>query len=468
MAHWFHRNPLKASIVLSFDLGIQATTPLARKICNETRDARAALMQLLPDPGNEVTTIQNATEKYLSLLEGFIVAPQGSSQASSPPPQLEPTPEGEMSMEEGGAMNEPSGGFDGESKLRHAFRIKWSNTLISKLVEQNDLVFEKISILYNVALWYTKHAAKLAGSKQEVEEDEAKEVHRALRTAAGIFKHIEESLVPQLKEEGVAISDLDTRILSAYTLQCTAEAQEVTLARAIELEHSASLISALAHETARLFQKARDSLKSIEDPAVTKWSLYFNLKFAFYLSYAHCYNCKVLLNKEKCGEAIRSVKESDTFYEKCKIVCEEYAKAKGPGTIAKPEQHLFFRRFGPDVKRTLEKVERENSFIFYQKIPEEVPELELKATYGLASPQEYAPTGLNQNWTPQIYDGFHMSANSAPAQTQNDEDEFPGVNLFNNFLNFWGFSDENVTPIKEKDIKPTDKDPKNNSGCVVS
>ncbi len=33
MAHWFHRNPLKATVPLTFDLGQQATTPLARNIC---------------------------------------------------------------------------------------------------------------------------------------------------------------------------------------------------------------------------------------------------------------------------------------------------------------------------------------------------------------------------------------------------------------------------------------------------
>lgn len=51
-------------------------------------------------------------------------------------------------------------------------------------------------------------------------------------------------------------SDLDPRVLGAYFNQCTAEAQEVTLARAIELKHSASLIAALASETAKLFLAA--------------------------------------------------------------------------------------------------------------------------------------------------------------------------------------------------------------------
>ena len=42
---------------------------------------------------------------------------------------------------------------------------------------------------------------------------------------------------------------------------------------------------------------------------------------------------------------------------------KEYSRVKGPGTKAKPEQHAFFRRLAPIVKRTLEKCERENGLM---------------------------------------------------------------------------------------------------------
>lgn len=51
-------------------------------------------------------------------------------------------------------------------------------------------------------------------------------------------------------------SDFDPAVLSAYINQFTAEAQEITVARAIELKHSPGLISALAQETSQLFVKA--------------------------------------------------------------------------------------------------------------------------------------------------------------------------------------------------------------------
>lgn len=49
--------------------------------------------------------------------------------------------------------------------------------------------------------------------------------------------------------------DMDSNVLDAYIGQCIAEAQEITIARAIELKHRPSLISALAIETANKYQK---------------------------------------------------------------------------------------------------------------------------------------------------------------------------------------------------------------------
>lgn len=51
-------------------------------------------------------------------------------------------------------------------------------------------------------------------------------------------------------------SDFDPAVLKAYVNQFTAEAQEITMARAIELKHSSGLIAALAHETSNLFTQA--------------------------------------------------------------------------------------------------------------------------------------------------------------------------------------------------------------------
>jgi len=60
--------------------------------------------------------------------------------------------------------------------------------------------------------------------------------------------------VTRLLEPAEAGTDLDVRVLEAYFNQSQAEAQEVTIARAIELKHSPSLIAGLCYETSKLFK----------------------------------------------------------------------------------------------------------------------------------------------------------------------------------------------------------------------
>lgn len=59
----------------------------------------------------------------------------------------------------------------------------------------------------------------------------------------------------------------------------------MTIARAIELKHSSSLIAALCAESARSFQSAAGSLKALEAGRFGKWSKYLELKCLFYQAY---------------------------------------------------------------------------------------------------------------------------------------------------------------------------------------
>lgn len=60
--------------------------------------------------------------------------------------------------------------------------------------------------------------------------------------------------VTDLLEAAEPGTDMDVRVLEAYINQSQAEAQEVTIARAIELKHSPSLVSGLCAETSKMFK----------------------------------------------------------------------------------------------------------------------------------------------------------------------------------------------------------------------
>jgi hypothetical protein len=163
--------------------------------------------------------------------------------------------------------------------------FRWTQSMLGAQPEaQNDSVFEIANLLMNYAFWYMKHAA-MVSSKADLQMEEAKKVHTSLRKASGLIKFVKDTLIPQLVEKVQSGSDLDIRIISAYLNQCTAEAQEVTIARAIELKHNNSLISSLAFETSKLFTTAADSLSTLDQNIFGHWRAYFSLKSKFYMSH---------------------------------------------------------------------------------------------------------------------------------------------------------------------------------------
>ncbi|XP_043543264.1 BRO1 domain-containing protein BROX isoform X2 [Chiloscyllium plagiosum] len=386
--------------------------------------------------------MKNAMDAYLSLLQGFISSLDGTTQ---------------------------------ENKLRFIQNFKWTDTLQGNVASaQQDAIFDLVSMEFNIALWHTKYASRLAG-KEDITVDEAKDVHRSLRNAAGIFKHIKEGEVSRLVTAPEKGKDLESRVLDTYIIQCQAEAQEdadhlldmmaviikllnitidvgsnrfllieVTIARAIELKHNSGLIAALANETANFYQKADHTLTTLDPTYTAKWRKYLQLKNSFYLAYAYCYNGQTLLASDKCGEAIRSLQEAEKYYSKAEALCKEYGQTKGPGSTAKPSEHLFFRKLGTYIRNTLEKCQRENGFIYFQKVPQEAPQLELKANYGLVEPQSFELPALSSQWSQDVYTAFDITKGPKDDKAKDKKED-------------------EVKPVKEPDLKP-----QKDTGCLIS
>ncbi|MCI4395858.1 hypothetical protein PGIGA_G00196920 [Pangasianodon gigas] len=413
MTHWFHRNPLKATAPVSFNLYGVASSPAANKICNDLRTTRARLLDMFTDATCTPEIMKKATDEYFSLLQGFLVSLDGTTQ---------------------------------ENKLRFIQNFKWTDTLQGNTPSsQQDAVFELVSMGFNVAVWHTKFASRLAG-KENITEDEAKDVHKNLKIAAGIFKYLKETQIPRLITPAEKGRDMEPRVIDTYIVQSQAEAQEVTIARAIELKHNAGLIAALALETANYYQKADHTLNTLDPECSNKWRKYLQLKQHFYMAYAHCYYGQTLLASDKCGEAIRSLQEAEKYYVRAEALCKEYRQTKGPGSTAKPSEQLFFTKLGGLIKNTLEKCQRENGFIYFHKVPEEAPVLELKATYGLAEPISFELPALSSQCTPEVYATFDLTRGSKDDKaTMKPKHE------------------EEIKPVKEPDLKP-----QKDTGCVIS
>lgn len=393
----------------------------ALKIMSDLKQSRARLLELLPDPHHTSDQVETAVRLYMALVRGLLLQP-GDTQAAS--------------------------------KLKTSLTFRWSDSILGTTTTRQDAVFEVSSMLMNTGFWFMKHSAMLA-AKPEISMEEAKEVHTSLKKAAGIVKFVQGTLLPQLEENGVDGGDLDGRVTTAYINQCTAEAQEVTIARAIELKHNPTLVSALAHETSKMFTTAADNLHTLDQKLFGHWRSYFEMKAQFYLSYAYNYQGEAVLAEDKCGESIRCLQESNKCLSKATAMATEYAKTKGPGTTARPEKHTFFRRLAPIVQRTLEKCERENGFIYHQKVPYDPPELPVNSqTHGLVAPEAWEIPPVSPLWTTMAYAAFDESKlvqdEKAKAKAAKKEDK------------------TDLKPVKEVPITENEEGTKNESGCVLS
>ena len=342
------------------------------QIVSDLKQSRARVLELLPDPHHTVDQVTPETPHnprflHLSLKINTCrnSCPLHAILPDPCPVQIETALRLYLSLVRG-LLLQP-GEATAASKLRTSLTFRWSDSLLGTTTTQKDAVFEVGSMLMNTGFWFMKHAAMLA-AKPEISMEEAKEVHTSLKKAAGIVKFVQDTLLPQLAERSADGGDLDGRVTTAYINQCTAEAQEVTIARAIELKHNPTLVSALAHETSKMFTTAADNLHTLDQKVFGHWRAYFEMKAKFYLSYAYNYQGEAVLAEDKCGDAIRCLQEGKALLAKSATMATEYAKTKGPGTTARPEKHTFFRRLGPIVQRTLEKCERENGFIYHQKV----------------------------------------------------------------------------------------------------
>ncbi|TGZ63799.1 hypothetical protein CRM22_006694 [Opisthorchis felineus] len=338
MSNWFHRNPLKATSKITFDLGVVAESLPARSICHDLATNRMNLLKLLVDPAVTTESVLGLTQQYISLLMGFIEPPS----------------------------NEESEDPVASNKLRSMVMFKWSNSAEPKNaspIMEPDALFEVCSMLYNVALWLTKHAAKLS-AKDEVSTDEAKEVHTSLRHAAGLIQLIRDKYVSKLNSSPKPGDDLCADVMEAYIHQSVAEAQEVTLARAIELKHDPSLIAGLAKETSNIYQKAALSLKLLDAKVVGKWLKYLEFKKHCYETCAYVYFAEQQLKIEKAGSGLAVIAEAEKAHKLAIETAKVYGRTEGVGLSAKMAEHCFFRRLGIMIENTRRKLERENSMIY--------------------------------------------------------------------------------------------------------
>uniref|UniRef100_A0A0K0EIT9 BRO1 domain-containing protein n=1 Tax=Strongyloides stercoralis TaxID=6248 RepID=A0A0K0EIT9_STRER len=423
MTHWFHRNPLKPSLHIKFELKKVLSNDGASKICSELRLRRDQLFEKFTNASNDYTLIEEDFKKYMEFLYGFIY---------------------EIGKSEDGKIK--------DSKLRYLIKFTWGHSMLGMDGYcVSDAWYEVLSVAFNMALFLSKHAAYLS-AKDDVNDVEAKKIHTCLRKAGGLFQFCQDFSDKVIGTTGCDIQgcDLDMDVLEVYKQQCIGEAQEVVVARAIEMKHSSEIITSLCYSTANIFTKCDTILEKLPKQIFDKWRYYFKIKSEIYTIYAYAYLGELLLSQDKCGEAIKACKEGIIHYDKAADICDKYPSAQGVGVAAKIKNHLFFRKMIPILQRHLEKAERENLMIYNQPIPSVAPSLITKAEFGLAKPEPFSMPLNSEIWNENIYKAFDITKASSP--------DFSKIRK----------STKQLPLVKETQLYQTEKDQSNRSGCVIS
>jgi hypothetical protein len=102
MAHWFHRNPLKATKEVTFEMKGVLSSQQATKIAGELTLRRPQFLDHLRLASSDLATVESEFKEYLALLHGFLFA----------------------------QMADPTSQQTLNSKLIQLVRFKWTNSML--------------------------------------------------------------------------------------------------------------------------------------------------------------------------------------------------------------------------------------------------------------------------------------------------------------------------------------------------
>jgi hypothetical protein len=124
-------------------------------------------------------------------------------------------------------------------------------------IAHSDALFELASVIVATAMRLMHAAAKACeDSATGVPTSAAVRAHKLLLQAAGMLEFVAASVAPLLSAEPPSGADLHVDVLRAVSSIALADAQQLTMLRAMAKGNAPGLIAALAVDTAALYQQA--------------------------------------------------------------------------------------------------------------------------------------------------------------------------------------------------------------------
>jgi hypothetical protein len=286
----------------------------------------------------------------------------------------------------GEGMSASFGPLTGDSPLRYAVKFSWNQVLLSNSngkdgtnEEVADAVYELASALTAAAIWCQRRAALFycESTPLGVPSGPSGQAYKLLRQAAGLYDYLSQAVLPLLSQtltSSSSCSDCTAPVLQAAASCAVGDAQSITVLRAISKGNSSSLIASLARDTADIYNEGAGALiSSTKDATNTKLLSYLQYKQAVFSSYAQIFNGIGQWKAGQAGTGLRCLKEAEATFFKMKKAAAVFDKAP-PSSLG-----VLHSRFDGELDRvlydTLRRIEKENSAVYYQRIPDEAPPL---------------------------------------------------------------------------------------------
>eukprot|EP01100_Stratorugosa_tubuloviscum_P015351 TRINITY_DN8758_c0_g1_i1.p1 TRINITY_DN8758_c0_g1~~TRINITY_DN8758_c0_g1_i1.p1 ORF type:complete len:517 (-),score=221.18 TRINITY_DN8758_c0_g1_i1:37-1587(-) len=315
--------------------------------------------------------------------------------------------------------------------LRFAIATSWTNTLSPYVkTELGDLLFELLSFLIQAALFIILYVDATLSQLKNNEEKIHLLSYDYMLKAAGIFQFLEEKLLTiQPKFSTLIIPvEISQPFFAMMQLLCLAQAQEITIARAVIKGNTNQLISKLSKDTADKFSAALNLTRAIEelnqqlkkqqeeiqkksDPnqfLLTKVDFisqlpnlinYFRFKIELYLSKAWIHHAIDLSTTNTCGQAVAAARMSQNHLLNAIKEADNFNSQKE--TKHCKETLNYHNQFN---QKYIQKFERENKLVYFDRVP--ATAIGLAIGKGLVQPKQFQLPPTHPIWTSAILSNF--------------------------------------------------------------
>ncbi|KAK4652782.1 pH-response regulator protein palA/rim20 [Podospora pseudocomata] len=237
---------------------------------------------------------------------------------------------------------------------------------------QNNLQYELLNILYNLAALYSQ----LAISSNRSDTKGLKTAASFFSQAAGVLSHMKKEVLPELRMANPP-DDMDEATLEALTQLFLAQSQECFWQKAVMDQYKDASIAKLAARVSDLYNLAVEA--AMQSEAISSaWIHHMSAKHHHFAAAAQYRAARDCLEKKRYGEEVARLKDA------VNCVTEGLKECKG-GYISKAvvdDLHGLKKRVEEDLKRA----EKDNDIIYLQIVPPK-PELKIleRANMAVAS-----------------------------------------------------------------------------------